>query len=337
MTGSSCKVSIVIKALNEEKKIAQCIESALKAVQAVGGEVILADSLSTDGTVEIAQQYPVKIIQLLNECDRCCGIGPQLGYQIVKGEFVYILDGDMKMLEGFLPKAVEFLELNPKFAGVGGKVIEMNQHSLEFLSRVERDDCHMNEGEVDRLDMGGLYRKNAIEEVGYFSNPNLHSYEELDLAVRLRSKGWRLQRIDIDAVRHWGHDLGAYDLLLKRWRSGYIMGLGEVLRAAIGQPHFKLLWSSVREAKIYLAVIAWWALIIFLIAYPQSIENKFFSLTVILILPFLLMTIRKKSLKKSLYAVVSWNFNALGMIKGFFQSKATSKLIENQRLDKLDK
>ena len=49
---SNCRVSIIIKALNEEKLIAETIESALRAVSRVGGEVILADSCSTDRTVE---------------------------------------------------------------------------------------------------------------------------------------------------------------------------------------------------------------------------------------------------------------------------------------------
>lgn len=328
-----CKVSVVIKALNEEVNIAKCIESALKAVQEVGGEVILADSLSTDKTIEIAQKYPIKIVQLVNSEERCCGVGPQLGFQVAEGEFVYILDGDMQMFEVFLIKAVDFLEKNPSFAGVGGKVIEMNQHSLEFLSRVEKGDEHMAEGEVDRLDMGGLYRKEAIGQVGYFSNRNLHSYEELDLAVRLRSEGWKLQRINVDAVKHWGHDIDAYALLLKRWRSGYIMGLGEVLRAAFGKPHFKILWSSVREAKIYLAVIFWWLFLIALILYPQAIKIKLPLFIIALFLPVLLMSAKKKSFRKALYSVVSWNFNALGMIKGFFLSSRTpSKSIDHQRL-----
>ena len=51
---SSPRVSVIIKALNEQKRIAVSIESALTAISAVGGEVILADSCSTDRTVEIA-------------------------------------------------------------------------------------------------------------------------------------------------------------------------------------------------------------------------------------------------------------------------------------------
>ena len=98
-----CRVSVIIKALNEEKRIAAAIESALHAIRTVGGEVILADSFSTDRTVEIAQAYPIRIVQLAHPEDRRCGVGPQLGYQHSRGEFVYILDGDMEMLDAPLP------------------------------------------------------------------------------------------------------------------------------------------------------------------------------------------------------------------------------------------
>lgn len=326
---STCLVSIIIKTLNEEKKIATAIESALQAVKVIGGEVILADSLSTDKTIKIAQKYPIKIVQLSNPNDRCCGIGPQLGYQYAQGEFVYILDGDMQMLDSFLPKAVEFMQQNPQAAGVGGKVIEMNTDSLEFQARAERASNHMQSGEVDRLDMGGLYRKTAIESAGYFSDRNLHSYEELDLAVRLRAQDWELYRIDTDAVRHWGHDAPPYQLLMKRWKSGYINGLGEIIRAALGKPHLKLILKDVKELRIYLMVIGWWIALLFIPFCSIEPLVKLISWTALLLAPFILMTLKKKSLKKAFYSVTSWNLNAAGLLRGFFSSRSVKSQIDS--------
>ena len=149
---------------------------------------------------------------------------------------MYILDGDMEMLPGFLPQALDFMEAHPDIAGVGGQVVETNTTSLKYVGRVERGLSHMQAGFVDRLDLGGLYRRGAVEQAGYFSDSNLHGYEEFDLAVRLRAHGWKLQRINIDSVLHHGHDGPPYQLLMRRWRSRYICGLGEVLRASLGKP-----------------------------------------------------------------------------------------------------
>lgn len=324
-----CTVSIIIKALNEEKRIATAIESAIQAVESIGGEVILADSFSTDQTIKIAKQYPIQIVQLANPNDRCCGIGPQLGYQHAQGEFIYILDGDMQILEHFLAAAVDFMQQNPEVGGVGGKVIEMNTDSLEFQARTERASHHMQAGTVDRLDMGGLYRKTAIKSVNYFSDRNLHSYEELDLAVRLRAQGWKLCRIDTDAVRHWGHDSPPYQLLIKRWKSSYINGLGEIIRGALGKPHLKLILNDVKELRIYLAVIGWWIALILIPWLSLDPVIKSIVWLGLLTAPLALMSFKKKSIKKALYSVISWNFNAAGLIRGFLSPRSSQHNIHS--------
>jgi glycosyltransferase involved in cell wall biosynthesis len=317
-TDGACTVSIIIKALNEEQRITECIESALRAVEAVGGEVVLADSCSTDRTVEIASKYPIRIVQLKHPLERCCGVGPQLGYLYTLGEFIYILDGDMEMLSTFLPEALAFLRQNKEVGGVGGMVVEMNQHSLEYVARMERASGHMKAGEVDRLDMGGLYRREAIEQTGYFSNRNLHSYEEFDLAMRLRASGWRLWRLPFESVRHHGHDAPPYRLLLRRWNSRYICGLGELLRNAWQQPHFNLVLRNARELRLYALVLLWW---ITLLAAPwvaADMHQLLSAAALLLATPVLLMWAKKKSLSKGIFSVVSWNFNTAGLVRGLF-------------------
>ncbi|HTJ97418.1 MAG TPA: glycosyltransferase [Rhodocyclaceae bacterium] len=325
-----CRVSVIIKALNEERRIATAIETALRAVAKVGGEVILADSCSTDRTIEIASTYPIKIVQLENPGERCCGVGPQLGYQFAEGEFVYILDGDMEMLDGFLEDALFFMDNHQDFAGIGGQIIEKNTHSLEYISRMERSSGHMQVGEVDRLDMGGLYRRKAVEQVGYFSNRNLHSYEEFDLAIRLRVKGWRLWRLSNPSVNHYGHDTPPYQLLVRRWKSQYICGLGELLRAAIGKPHMPLAMTGLRELRIYIAVLLWAALLVLSLALPSDLEYKLALFIPLFIAPFVLMYIRKRSIEKSIYSVISWIFNAAGLVRGFIRrQRSPQTLIES--------
>jgi glycosyltransferase involved in cell wall biosynthesis len=320
------RVSIIIKALNEEKRIARSIESALNALERLGGEVILADSCSTDQTIEIAKRYPIKIVQLANPAERCCGIGPQLGYQHSKGEYVYILDGDMELRPEFIERAVQFLVTHPKIAGVGGRVVEHNLDSMEYRARVERNAHHMGAGPADRLDMGGLYRRAAIEDVGYFSDRNLHSYEELDLGVRLQSRNWALERIDANAVDHYGHDISAYTLLKKRWRSRYINGIGEVLRAAFGTPHLRILMSRLKEIKLYLFMFLYFLCLILSGAIILIFEdvNKlsiFLGFFILFGIPFVGLFFRKRSLPSAAYAYISLIFHIAGLFRGVFSRR----------------
>lgn len=316
-----CTVSVVIKALNEERRIEAAVQSALAAVAEVGGEVILADSCSTDRTVEIASRYPITVVQLANPAERCCGAGPQMGYQHAQGEFVYILDGDMKMLPGFLPAAVEHMRQNPDIVGVGGIVVEMNTESLEYIARMERASGHMQPGEVDRLDMGGLYRRAAIEATGYFSDRNLHSYEEFDLAVRLRARGGRLWRLNVESVQHHGHDAPPYQLLKRRWQSKYINGLGELVKASWGQSHFGLMHAGVRELKLYSGVLIWWAFLLLILITPAGMATKLLALAAVFAAPFVGMAWRKRSIEKAIFSVISWSYNAAGLVRGLMQTR----------------
>ena len=255
------KVSIIIKALNEEENIANAIESSLMSVAEYGGEVIVADSGSTDRTLEIAAQFPVIITQLSKPGERCCGISPQLGYQYSQGEYVYILDGDMELDAAFLKTAIERLDADARLAGVGGYVREMRIANLEFRSWLKRQARRQvkHASNVNCLNGGGLYRRSAIEEVEYISDRNLHSYEEFDLGVRLRAKGWRLIRLDDHAADHFGYNFNTLRLLWHRARTGYILGTGEALRAAIAGNYVRAVLSDLPGLRLALFLWVYWA------------------------------------------------------------------------------
>ena len=314
-------VSIVIKALNEEKNICAAIETSLAAVARVGGEVVLADSCSTDRTVELASRYPVRVVQLAHAQERCCGIGPQLGFQHALGDYVYLLDGDMRVAPGFLEQALTFLAVHPEVGGVGGRLVELNTESLEYRERAARNPHHLQPGEVDRLDGGGLYRRIAIEEAGYLSDRNLHSYEEFDLGVRLRSHGWKLWRLPAPSVTHYGHDAPPYALLARRWNAKYVCGTGELLRGALGRKHAKLVLRELKELRIYTCVLVWWLVLAAIPFLPASFADRAAAFALLALAPLAVMTWRKRSVGRALHSVVSWCFNAAGMVRGLMRPR----------------
>ncbi|MBK6006691.1 glycosyltransferase [Ramlibacter ginsenosidimutans] len=323
---SRCRVSVIIKAYNEERRIEQALRSSLAAVAEVGGEVILADGHSTDNTVAIASTLPVRIVRLLDGAERSCGIGPQLGFQHSFGEYVYVMDADMQLQPGFLRAALDYLDAHPQVAGVGGRIVEMNLHCMEYRERALRNAAHLAPGEVDRLDGGGLYRRGAVEQAGWLSDRNLHAYEEFDLAVRLRAAGWKLVRIPVDAVSHYGHDAPPYQLLLRRWRSKYVCGLGELLRGAAGRPHWWLVWRDLRELKLYVAVVAWWLVLLSSPAWPLPALARALAVLAVGLLPFAAIAAKKRSVTRAVYSVASWNLHAAGMVRGLFRPRTAPNL-----------
>jgi glycosyltransferase involved in cell wall biosynthesis len=324
-------VSVIIKTLNEERRIAATIESALAALKAVGGEVIVADSGSRDRTIEIASRYPVVIAQISPPALPSCGIGPQLGFQYSRHDHICLLDGDMLLDGDFLEVASAFLSDNPDVAGVTGHVQEMLTSNLEFSRRVSRNSPENRVGTIDRMNGGGLYRRAAIEAVGYLSDRNLHGYEEFDLGIRLRSAGWTLHRLDRRFVQHFGHTDNSYRLLVRRWKSKYLFGIGELLRASLGRPYFMQLVRELPELKLWALVYLWWAVSLGLLLVMPDKGLALGIVVAVFAAVVALMTLRKGGFSMGLYTVVAWFFHAAALPVGFFRARrAPEKPIESR-------
>lgn len=312
-------VTIGIKALNEEAHISAAIESAIVAAARVRGEVVLADSGSSDHTLDIARQYhDVRIVQLAHVGERCCGAGAQLAFQAARLDYFYLLDGDMILDPDFIERGLEFLEAHPAYAGVGGVVREVETTSLEFAIRAAEASKGQEEWvrDVDRLDCGGLYRVAAIRSVGYFADRNLHAFEEFDLGARLAAEGWKLARINTPAIDHHGHTLGNAALLIRRIRTGYAGAPGEIARAAIGRSHFGIVLRRFSHLRHGLAVMFWWMLLALSIFYGETLV-----LAVLIVLPLLFLWWRRGVLTLALQSYLSWNIVALGLIQGMIRPR----------------
>ena len=324
-------VSIGIKALNEEGHIAGAIASAQAAIAALPagmtGQIVVADSGSTDATVAIARAVPgVRVVQLADSRQRCCGAGAQLAWQAADGDWFYLLDGDMILDPGFLAQGIAFLQSHPEHAGIGGRVNEVNTQGIEFEMRKrtdrysQADAAALAEGtveDVDRLDCGGLYRASAVRALGYFADRNLHAFEEFELGARLRAAGWRLARINIAGVDHFGHIAPVLRLLWRRLRSGYAGGAGEVVRAALGRPHARVVARQFVQPRYAVVVIGWWLGLLL-----AALATAPLALVLLMAAPFAVLSLRHRSLRMGVYLVALWNMQTLAFIQGVLRRRS---------------
>lgn len=306
------KLSIGIKALNEEQHIAAALASAVAAAAPLGGEVILADSGSTDRTIEIARAFPVRIVQLAHVAEKCCGAGAQLAYQHARGDYFLLMDGDMELEPGFATSAIAYLDAHPDVAGVGGQVREINVANAEFEIRnaaLARQD-HYGAGLVDRLDLGGLFRASAIRDAGFFADRNLHAFEEFDLGTRLLVRGWKLARIAEPAIRHHGHVESGYALMWRRLRSGYAGAVGEVVRAAIAGRYLMPVLRRLSQVRHVIAVLAWWILLLASAIWAPLL------LSLWILGPIAFLSLRRGNIRLGLYSFAWWNASTLAFFGG---------------------
>ena len=113
--------SIFILTHNEETEIAACIESALQS-----DDIVVVDSFSSDRTIEIAQRYPVRIVQHAFESH-----GKQRTWMLdsvpVKHEWVYLLEADERLTPELFEECLQTIQ-NPQHVGyyVAERVMFMN-------------------------------------------------------------------------------------------------------------------------------------------------------------------------------------------------------------------
>jgi glycosyltransferase involved in cell wall biosynthesis len=314
------KITFIIKALNEENNIAACIESCIREAKPYNSEIILVDSLSTDKTIAIAKKYPVKIVQFENKVDIGCGAAPQLGYQHAQGEYLYLLDGDMELCEGFLVEAMNYLADNSKVSGVAGKLVDTQHNSDEDLRRAKVYGKMSAVKNEKHLGGGGLYRKKAIDSVGYFSHSALLAREEFELGARLLSKNWTLKRLPVNSVLHTGHREENLQRICRLWRNGRLFASGALLKSAAGKSWFNLcvkhLWYLFMPLIINVFILA--AVVTGNYITPLSISCATLLFMASWSVIFMLLSVQKKSMHSAANTLLTWHVGFITLLLSLF-------------------
>lgn len=123
-------ISIFILTYNEEIEIAACIESAL-----LSDDVVVVDSYSSDRTLEIANQYPIRTVQHKFESH-----GQQRTWMLnnipAQHDWIYILEADERMTPELFQECLEASQ-SDQYIGyyVAERVMFMNRwirHSTQY-------------------------------------------------------------------------------------------------------------------------------------------------------------------------------------------------------------
>lgn len=130
--------SVIMPVFNEEKTVAQAIESALFQQTDFDFELIVIDDGSSDATPKIVERYTAafpNVRTLVNNQRSGKGTSVIRGYAAARGKYFHVLDGDDLFLSwNKLAIQVEFLEKNEDFFAVGhNTAILYPDDSLAFI------------------------------------------------------------------------------------------------------------------------------------------------------------------------------------------------------------
>ena len=251
-------VSIIMPAFNEEGLIEESLTS-LAAIDYPDYEIILVDDGSTDGTTNIARQvaakYPQIHFDIISQSNAGKAWALNTGIIHARGDLIVCVDSDSKLNQQALRIGVEYFK-DPRVGAVGGfvDIINLNKvitlfQQLEYLISQNFLRRGLSAFNIVTVIPGpiGMFRKEAIREVGGYNASSDCYAEDAELTVRLLASGWRVKG-DTRMVAYTEAPETLFTLLRQRyrWKRGIFQSFFE---------NFYLLITSPRLTGVYVAGI----------------------------------------------------------------------------------
>ncbi|MGY4527345.1 glycosyltransferase family 2 protein [Pseudomonas sp. TE21394] len=194
-------LGVVVIGRNEGQRLERCLRSLAHGAD----QVLYVDSGSSDGSPHLARSLGVEVLALDMGQPFTAARARNEGFAALQRllpslRLVQFVDGDCEVDAGWLATAQAFLVRHPHVAVVCGRRRErFPQRSVyNLLCDLEWDTPI---GEAKACGGDALMRADAFAAVGGFRS-GLIAGEEPELCVRLRARGWKVWRLDVEMTLH---------------------------------------------------------------------------------------------------------------------------------------
>ncbi len=200
-------VSIIIPVYNQWEYTYSCLQSILENNQSIEYEVIVADDVSVDETVNI-KKYIENIKVVRNESNLGFLRNCNNAARHAKGKYIVFLNNDTNVQKDWLRYLVELIERDPNIGMVGSKLVYPDGRLQEAGGIIWNDASGWNYG---RLDNPEKPEYNYVKEVDYISGASIMIrsslwatiggfderyapayFEDSDLAFEVRQLGYKV-------------------------------------------------------------------------------------------------------------------------------------------------
>ncbi len=212
------KLSVVIPAYNEEKRVARCVEAvrADLARTPVVAEIIVVNNASTDRTKEIASALPG--VRVVDEPLKGLSRAREAGFRASGGELIANIDADTLMPRGWIARVLKEFDRNDRLVALSGPFIyydlPWSQRAFTRLSyAIGYIGYFVNRFILRKgsLLQGGNYvvRRGALEMIGGYNVDIKFFGEDVDIAKRLNPLGdikWTFDLPMYSSGRRFAHE-----------------------------------------------------------------------------------------------------------------------------------
>jgi GT2 family glycosyltransferase len=209
-------VSVTIVTFNSGRFIKRCLESVLEQ-KYPSMEVIIIDNASTDGTVDILEQFEDRCQVHYNDENIGFAAAQNQAIGLSRGEWVLTLNPDVLLLKNFTQALTDAGQLDPKVGTICGKLLTIRAsfdlpekqlvdstgiYFTPMLRHLDRGSQEVDNGHYLNFEYvfgataaAALYRRQMIDDIsiqGEFFDPDFFVYrEDADVAWRAQLMGWR--------------------------------------------------------------------------------------------------------------------------------------------------
>lgn len=221
-------VSVVIVNWNGLRFLEDCLSSLFnQSYQAF--EVIMIDNGSTDGSVEFIRSNFPRTVIIENKENLGFAAANNQGIRAARGKYIATLNNDTKLDNNWLSSLVNLAESSESCVGMWApKILSMKEPTkidsvgglLIYKDGIARGRGREKEdkGQFDKVEeilfpsaCSALYRKDMLDEVGYFDEDFFAYCEDTDLGLRGRLAGWKaLSAPNAIVYHHYSGSTGKY-------------------------------------------------------------------------------------------------------------------------------
>ena len=273
-SAASARVDAVVIGRNEGERLIDCLASLAGQVR----RVVYVDSGSTDGSLETAAAAGARVIALDMALPFTAARARNAGLEALAAnppEFVQFIDGDCILQQGWIRRAVGFLDDNLRAAVVCGRRRERFPEASIFNRLIDAEwDTPL--GEVKACGGDALMRHDPVAALGGFK-ADLIAGEEPELCLRLRQRGWTIWRIDAEMTLHDAAILRFGQWWRRTERAGHAFAEGAARFSSEAFPHWQREtrriwgWGVALPATALLGALIHPAALLLLLAYPLQV------------------------------------------------------------------
>ncbi len=226
-------ISVIIVSFNVRYFLESCLYSVFKSLKETrGGEVIVVDNNSVDGTVQMLQEkFPdVKLIR--NGENKGFARACNQGLAIAQGRYVLLLNPDTLIEEDTLVKTVRFMDDHPEAGALGVRMIDGQGNFLpeskralptpmvafykifglaSLFPRSKRFNRyymgHLREDETNPVEVltGAfmLIRTDLLRKIGGLDEEYFMYGEDIDLSYRILKEGYKNYYFPATTIVHY--------------------------------------------------------------------------------------------------------------------------------------